>query len=297
MRVLVAYATRHGATAGIAERVAAALTAAGMPAESRPVEDVKDVEPYDAVVLGGAAYMFHWLKAAGMFARRHRNELAARPVWLFSSGPLGTDLVDKDGKNVLEASRPKEFGGLTDLLHPRGEQVFFGAYDPDAPPVGLGERLVRHIPAAQAAMPSGDFRDWPAIDAWAGQIAAELGPPSRVGSDITCSRTPSLSSQAELGHRAADLPLPHTSASVAVIIDGDLDEAHKTKVAMITACSTQAAETRRRPVSSPLAVSRAYVLEAEGPGGRVRADTGWRALLPCADASAVRGVVGAPTCE
>ncbi len=175
MRVLVAYATRHGATAGIAERVAAALTAAGLSAEARPVEDVTDLGPYDAVVLGGAAYMFHWLKPAVMFARRHRKELAARPVWLFSSGPLGTDLVDKDGKNVLQTSRPKEFDELTKLLHPRGEQVFFGAYDPDAPPVGLGERFIQHMPAARAAMPSGDFRDWPAIDAWAAQIAAELG--------------------------------------------------------------------------------------------------------------------------
>ncbi len=163
MKVLVAYATRHGATAGIAERVAAALTAAGLSAEARPVEDVKDVEPYDAVVLGGAAYMFHWLKPAVTFSRRHRKELAARPVWLFSSGPLGTDLVDKDGKNVLETSRPKEFDELTKLLHPRGEQVFSGAYDPDAPPVGLGERFVQHMPAARDALPAGDFRDWSAI--------------------------------------------------------------------------------------------------------------------------------------
>ena len=57
-----AYTTRHGAAAGIAGRVAAALTAAGLSAKARPVEDVKDVGPYDAVVLGGAAYMFHWLK-------------------------------------------------------------------------------------------------------------------------------------------------------------------------------------------------------------------------------------------
>ena len=175
MRVLVAYATRHGATAGIAGRVAAALTAAGLPAEARPVEDVKDVEPYEAVVLGGAAYMFHWLKPAVTFARRHRKELAVRPVWLFSSGPLGTDLVDKDGKNVLEATRPKEFDELAELLQPRGEQVFFGAYDPDAPPVGASERLVRHMPAARDALPAGDFRDWQAIDAWAAQIAVELG--------------------------------------------------------------------------------------------------------------------------
>ncbi len=174
MNVVVAYATRHGATAGIAERVAAVLTAAGLSADARPVEDVRDLKQYDAVVLGGAAYMFHWLKPAVTFARRHRKELEARPVWLFSSGPLGTDLVDKDGKSVLETSRPKEFGELTKLLHPRGDRVFFGAYDPDAPPVGLGETFVHRMPAARAAMPAGDFRDWQAIDAWAAQIAAEL---------------------------------------------------------------------------------------------------------------------------
>jgi len=174
MKVLVAYATRHGATAGIAERIAAALTAAGLPAEARPVEDVEDVGSFDAVVLGGASYMLHWLKPAVLFSRRYRKELAARPVWLFSSGPLGADLVDKDGKNVLEASRPREFDELAKLLHPRGEQVFFGAYDPDAPPAGLAERFVQHMPAARAAMPAGDFRDWPAIDAWAAQIATEL---------------------------------------------------------------------------------------------------------------------------
>jgi len=175
MRVLVAYATRHGATAGIAERIAAVLTAAGLSAEARPVENVKDVAPYDAVLIGGAAYMFHWLKPAVAFSRRHRKELTERPVWLFSSGPLGADLVDKDGRNVLQTTRPKEFDELTKLLHPRGEQVFFGAYVPDAPPIGLGERFVQRMPAARAALPAGDFRDWPAIDAWAAQIAAELG--------------------------------------------------------------------------------------------------------------------------
>ena len=182
MRVLVAYATRHGATAGIAERVAAGLRAAGLSAEARPVEDATDVDAYDAVVVGGAAYMFHWLRPAVRFCRRHRKELAARPVWLFSSGPLGTDLVDKDGRDVLESSRPKEFEELTRLLHPHGEQVFFGAYDPDAPPVGLGERLLAHLPAARAALPAGDFRDWPTIDTWATQIAAELGTESQQSS-------------------------------------------------------------------------------------------------------------------
>ena len=174
MTVLVAYASRHGATVGIAERIADGLSAAGVPAEARPVKDVRDIAPYDAFVIGSAAYMFHWLKEATAFAKRHRAVLAERPVWLFSSGPLGTDLVDAEGRDVFEASRPKEFEELQTLLHPRGEGVFFGAYDPDAPAIGFGERFLRFMPASKAALPAGDFRDWPTIDAWAAEIAAEL---------------------------------------------------------------------------------------------------------------------------
>ncbi len=175
MRVLVAYASRHGATAGIADRIGATLTEAGAAAEVLPVEDVKDVVGYDAVVLGGASYMGRWLKPAVVFARKHGKELAARPVWLFSSGPLGTDRIDEDGNDVLKASRPKEFDELTALLQQRGDHVFFGAYDADAPPIGLGERVVRRMPAARGSLPSGDFRDWPDIDTWAQHIATELG--------------------------------------------------------------------------------------------------------------------------
>jgi menaquinone-dependent protoporphyrinogen oxidase len=173
MNVLVAYASRHGSTAGIAERIAAGLRAAGLDADARPVGEVGEGDPYDAFVIGAAAYMFHWLKAATRFVERHRDLLTGRPVWLFASGPLGTDLVDAEGHDVLEATRPREFDRLHAAVHPRGEQVFFGAWDPDDPPVGLADRLVRHLPAYDAT-PAGDFRDWPAIDAWTAEIAREL---------------------------------------------------------------------------------------------------------------------------
>jgi menaquinone-dependent protoporphyrinogen oxidase len=173
MNVLVGYASRHGATAGIAERIAAGLRAGGLTAEARPLAQVEDVAVYDAFVIGSAAYLFHWLKEATRFVERHRASLESRPVWLFSSGPLGTDLVDEQGDDVLEATRPKEFAELEVLVRPRGLQVFFGAWDPTAPPVGLMERLVRRLPAHDAT-PAGDFRDWPAIDVWAAEIAREL---------------------------------------------------------------------------------------------------------------------------
>jgi menaquinone-dependent protoporphyrinogen oxidase len=174
MLVLVAYATRHGATRGIAERIAERLRADGVAAEVRPAAEVRDADRYDAFVVGGAAYMFHWLGDATKFVERNARVLAAKPTWLFSSGPIGTDLVDKDGRDVFETTVPKEFARLRELARPRAEKVFFGAIDPDAKPIGLAERFMRVMPAGRDALPKGDFRDWPAIDAWADDIAAAL---------------------------------------------------------------------------------------------------------------------------
>lgn len=174
MKVLVAYASRHGATAGIAEAIGKGLAARGHEVDVADVEDVATVDDYEAFVLGSAAYIFHWLKPATVFARRYRPILEDRPLWLFSSGPLGTDLFDADGNDVFEAARPKDWVTLIDTLQPRGTKVFFGAWDPDAPPVGMAERLMKHLPASAETLPSGDFRDWAAIDEWAEEIADGL---------------------------------------------------------------------------------------------------------------------------
>jgi menaquinone-dependent protoporphyrinogen oxidase len=176
MKVLVAYATRHGATAGIAERIGSILRDRGVDATVLPAGDVRDVAGYDAFVIGSAAYMYRWLKDATEFVHRHRAALKAAPVWIFSSGPLGTDLVDKDGKDVRESAAPKEFAELRATLSPRGEHIFWGAYDPDAPPVGMGEWMMKRMPGAREALPNGDFRNWPEIEGWATEIARELAP-------------------------------------------------------------------------------------------------------------------------
>lgn len=177
MRVLVAYASRHGATQGIAERLARTLERAGIQVGLRQVDERADFDAYDAYVIGSAAYMGRWLKEAAQFVRRNRAVLAARPVWLFSSGPVGSETVDAKGRNLVDASRPQEFAEFEGELHPRDERVFFGAFDPDAKPIGLAERLgalFMRMPAVRKELPAGDFRDWPAIEAWADEIAHEL---------------------------------------------------------------------------------------------------------------------------
>jgi len=174
MKVLVTYASRHGATRGIAERIAAALERQNLDVTFEPVEKVEDAAGFDAAVIGSAAYALHWLGEASSFVRRNAPALQRMPVWLFSSGPVGTDEVDSKGRDVRATSEPKELAEFTRTIHPRATHVFFGAFDPDAAPVGLMERVMHAIPQAREAMPAGDFRDWSEVDTWGEAIAAEL---------------------------------------------------------------------------------------------------------------------------
>ena len=174
MKVLVTYASRHGATRGIAERIAAALERHDLDVTLKPAANVEDVAAFDAAVIGSAAYAFHWLGEASTLVRRNIPALQRMPVWLYSSGPVGTDEVDSKGRDVRATSEPKEFTEFSPIITPRGTRVFFGAWDPEASPVGLMERVMHAIPQAREAMPAGDFRDFSEVDAWGEAIATEL---------------------------------------------------------------------------------------------------------------------------
>lgn len=161
-RVLVAYASKHGSTKGIAEAIANRLRETGTDAEARPLDGPVDPGGVEAVVLGSAVYAGSWLKEATEFAERHADALRRLPVWLFSSGPLGIEVKD-------EEEQPRQLGELTKMLKPKDHRVFFGALDRSN--LGFAERMM--VKAVKA--PEGDFRDWDAIRAWADEIAASLG--------------------------------------------------------------------------------------------------------------------------
>lgn len=172
MRLLVAHASKHGATVVITERIAEKLTHSGHDVTVRPLHEAGDPADFDAVVVGSATYMGHWLKDAMAYIRHHQQSLASRPVWLFSSGPLGDAEVDNDGKDLRASGAPSDLPELLASVHPREHRVFFGALDPKR--LTLSERALRKLPAGRALLPEGDFRDWEDIEAWAAHIAAEL---------------------------------------------------------------------------------------------------------------------------
>lgn len=165
IRVLVAYATKHGATAEIAEKIGQVLREAGLQADVVPVNRAQDLTSYKAVVLGSAVYIGRWRKEAANFLRANEKALSERPVWLFSSGPTG------EGKpeGLLQGWRfPEALQPVADAIRPRNVALFHGALDPKK--LNFFERwIINNVKA-----PIGDFRDWDAITSWAMAIADML---------------------------------------------------------------------------------------------------------------------------
>jgi menaquinone-dependent protoporphyrinogen oxidase len=162
VRILVSAASRHGATAEVANRIAETLRAC-LPGDTvvkvLPAADVEDPTSYDAYVLGSAVYVGRWLEDARKLAARIATN-PPRPAWLFSSGPVG-DPAQPD-------EEPAEVGALVMTTHARGHRLFAGRLDRHR--LGFGEKAM----VMALRVPDGDFRDWAAIDAWSTQIAAEL---------------------------------------------------------------------------------------------------------------------------
>ena len=172
LNVLVAYASRHGATQGIGERIAERLRAAGLGAEAQPVAAVRDISAYQVFVTGSAAYLGHWQQEAPEFVRHNHRLIQRRSTWLFSSGPLVKEPSEALGLDQREAAVPNEVGEFRKAICSRGDRVFAGALNPGQ--LGFLARAIRILPAGRALLPAGDFRDWRDIDAWADGIVREL---------------------------------------------------------------------------------------------------------------------------
>jgi menaquinone-dependent protoporphyrinogen oxidase len=167
-RVLVAYATKHGATAEIARAIADGLGEVGLAADVRPAREVQTLDEYRAVIVGSAVYMGHWQGDALDFVKRFERDLKARPTWLFSSGPTGGSAeadaaVARAVASPDAVSAPKDISGRAARIGARAHATFPGKLG-----AGVGGIFERWVP-------KGDWRDFDAIKTWAQGIGAQLG--------------------------------------------------------------------------------------------------------------------------
>jgi menaquinone-dependent protoporphyrinogen oxidase len=166
MKVLVAYASKRGSTAEIAEAVASTLAESGFEVDCEEAASVRALEPYDALVLGSAVYMKRWRGDARRFLRRHRRALADLPFWVFSSGPVGDPAEDSP-----EWTEPPKIVAAAERLGVRGHVVFGGRL-PAEPKGKIESAMVIGVPPEFR-----DRRDWDEIRAWTKTIARELSAP------------------------------------------------------------------------------------------------------------------------
>jgi len=160
MRVLVSAESRHGATAGIAERVGEVLRDRGIEVTVIEPGKVDTIEGYDAVVLGSAVYLGQWLPDAIGLADRIGELRPSPQIWVFSSGPVG--IPPKPEEDPVEITR------ILETLSPIEHRVFAGKIDKSM--LSFAERAM--MIAVRAS--EGDFRDWTSIDSWANGIADTL---------------------------------------------------------------------------------------------------------------------------
>jgi menaquinone-dependent protoporphyrinogen oxidase len=164
MKVLVSAGSKHGATLEIAQAIGDELARRGHEATVVPAEEVNGLSGFEAAVIGSGVYAGHWLPAARELVETNATELAAIPVWLFSSGPLGDPPKPEED--------PVDVVGLMTMVKAADHRVFSGRIDLGK--LGFAERAI--VKALRA--PVGDFRDWDAITGWAGEIALSLAAPS-----------------------------------------------------------------------------------------------------------------------
>jgi menaquinone-dependent protoporphyrinogen oxidase len=166
-RVIVAYGSKYGATASIAEAIAATLIEQGFSVDVKPVGSVRTLDGYRAAVVGSAVYMARWRPDAVRFLTRQRAWLAAHDVWLFSSGPVGKDEEGADAAETERWTKPANVQALGLEIGAKDHAVFGGLIDDDR---GMMRKMMsRNIPED-----SRDRRDWDQIAAWATMIATAL---------------------------------------------------------------------------------------------------------------------------
>ncbi|WP_338702880.1 flavodoxin domain-containing protein [Streptomyces sp. Q6] len=166
MTVLIAYASVHGSTRSLAERIAERLTRRGFDVTVTPLGAAPDVTPPRAVVLGSAVHDGAWLPEAAGYVRERRAQLFATPVWMFSVGMAAA--LPRPLRRLATRREPPRLARLVDAVEPRGYHRFSGVIRRDH--LDRRGRILFRLLGCRY----GDHRDWDEVDAWADTIAQTL---------------------------------------------------------------------------------------------------------------------------
>ena len=168
-KILVTYASRTGSIVGVAEAISKILVENGAQVDVLPMESVKDLAAYQAVVAGSAIQNKQWLPEAMQFMQTHQAALNPKSFAMFS---VCMTLAMRGGENyrpdVLEWLAP-----VRGLVRPVSEGLFAGVLEISKIP-SFSDRLKFRLSVLFGVWSEGDHRDWDAIHAWADDLPSKL---------------------------------------------------------------------------------------------------------------------------
>jgi menaquinone-dependent protoporphyrinogen oxidase len=160
-KILVAYASRTGSTAGVAQAIGQVLVNGGLQVDVLPMQEVTDLAPYQAVVVGSAVQGGKWLPEAMKFIQTHHAALSCMPCAVFM---VCMTLAMGDGKYRQQVAAWLE--PVRQMVHPVSEGLFAGVLDISKVP-SFSDRLKFRLSVLMGVWSEGDHRDWEAIRSWA----------------------------------------------------------------------------------------------------------------------------------
>jgi len=164
-KILVAYATRYGSTAEVAEAIADELQKAGVAVDVLPVSEVQDLSPYRAVIIGSPIYMGKWLPEAQVFIEQNQQGLRSIPVAYFTVG-----LTVADGGPEVLRKAEASMDQVRMLVNPVDTGIFPGKLESSS--LSFTDRTIIKLIRAK----TGDFRNWEAVRSWAETVRQKIAP-------------------------------------------------------------------------------------------------------------------------
>jgi menaquinone-dependent protoporphyrinogen oxidase len=165
-RILIAYASRCGSTGEVADGIGQTLCETGVSTEVRLVGKVRDLSPYQSVILGSAVRAGKWLPEAADFVKKHQDTLCRIPVAYFVVCMTMRDDTIENRRRALTFLDP--LYKLAPRVKPRDIGLFAGATD-------FNKLSFVHRSILKAkGIPEGDFRNWEAIRTWAVNVQPVL---------------------------------------------------------------------------------------------------------------------------
>ncbi|KUK99403.1 MAG: Flavodoxin [Methanoculleus marisnigri] len=164
-KILVAYATRYGSTAEVAEAIGDELRKAGVAVDVLPVSDVQNLSSYRAAIIGSPIYMGKWLPEAQVFIEQNQQGLRSIPVAYFT---VGLTVADGGAETLRKAEASMDQVRM--LVNPVDIGIFPGKLESGG--LSLADRTITKLIRAK----TGDFRNWEAVRAWAETVRSMLVP-------------------------------------------------------------------------------------------------------------------------